>query len=130
MRDMAYLQQALTELGLEMGLPALEAGPGGEVQLRLESGALLGVSQSGEEVVVHWAEPVRHGAPALLLGAMRRAGHANSAAQAVQVGLRSVPAGEWLVVAQRLPAREVNAQRLREAAQFLRQWLSDVQSGA
>lgn len=127
---MAYLQQALTELGLEMGLPALEAGPDGEVQLRLESGALLGVSPSGEEVVVHWAEPVRHGAPALLLGAMRRAGQVSGAAQAVQVGLRSVPAGEWLVVAVRLPARQASAQRLREAAHFLRQWLSDVQAEA
>ena len=66
---MAHLQQALADFGRDIGLPTLETGPDGSVQLRLESGALLGVAQEGEAVVVHWAEPVRYALAALLLRA-------------------------------------------------------------
>ena len=67
---MAHLQQALADFGRDIGLPTLETGPDGSVQLRLESGALLGVAQEGEAVVVHWAEPVRYDIAALLLVAV------------------------------------------------------------
>lgn len=123
---MAHLQQALADFGRDIGLPTLESGPDGGVQLRLESGALLGVAQQGETVVVHWAEPVRYDIAALLLRAMKRAGDARDAAQPVQVGLRSVPTGDWLVLATRFPADGVSARRLREASEFLRHWLADL----
>ncbi|WP_298208958.1 hypothetical protein [Acidovorax sp.] len=123
---MAHLEQALADFGHDMGLPMLEAGPRGEVQLRLESGALLGVSQEGECVVVHWAEPVRYDIAALLLRAMKRAGDLHDALHPVQVGLRSVPAGDWLVLATRFALQDVSARRLREASDFLRQWLAEL----
>ena len=122
---MAHLQQALADFGADMGLP-LDAGPRGEVQLRLQSGALLGVAQEGEAVVVHWAEPVRYDIPALLLRAMKQAGAAHAGAPSVQVGLRSVAAGDWLVLATRFPAEEVSVRRIRDATEFLRQWLAGL----
>lgn len=123
---MAHLQQALADFGRDLGLTTLDAGPRGEVQLRLESGALLGVSQEGECVVVHWAEPVRYDIAALLLRAMKRAGDLRDAQYPVQVGLRSIPAGDWLVLATRFAAEDVSARRLREALDFLRQWLAEL----
>lgn len=122
----AHLQQALADFGRDIGLPMLETGPDGSVQLRLESGALLGVAQEGEAVVVYWAEPVRYDIAALLLRAMKQAGDARDAAQPVQVGLRSIPSGDWLVLATRFAAEEASARRLREASEFLRQWLANL----
>lgn len=117
-----FLQQALADLGRDIGLPLLEAKADAGLQLRWESGALLGVAQEGEAVVVHWAEPVRYDIAALLLRAMKQAGDARDAAQPVQVGLRSTTAGDWLVLATRFPAEEASARRIREASDFLRQW--------
>ena len=122
----AQLQQALADFGCDIGLPALEPGPDGSVQLRLESGALLGVAQQDEAVVVHWAEPVRYDVAAVLLRAMKRAGDARDAAQPVQVGLRSTSSGDWLVLATRFAAEEASARRIREASEFLRQWWADL----
>lgn len=126
---MAHLQQALADFGREIGLPTLADSTGAGVQLRLESGALLGVAPQGDAVVVHWAEPVRYDMAALLLRAMQQAGDARDAAQPVQVGLRSMPSGDWLVLATRFAADDVSARRIREASEFLHQWLADLGVG-
>jgi type III secretion system chaperone SycN len=123
---MAHLQQALADWGRDIGLPLLDAGPAGGVQLKLESGALMGIAQEGDAIVVHWAEPVRYDIAALLLRALKQAGDVRDAAQPVQVGLRSVPSGDWLVLATRFCADEVSAQRIRDASEFLRQWLANL----
>jgi type III secretion system chaperone SycN len=120
------LQQALADLGRDIDLPLLETKADGGVQLRLESGALLGVAQEGEAIVVHWAEPVRYDIAALLLRAMKQSGDVRDAAQPVQVGLRSTPSGDWLVLATRFAADEVSARRIREASEFLRQWFASL----
>ena len=124
---MLQMQHALADWGREMGLPALEAGPGGEVQLRLESGALLGVAAVDEGVLVHWAQPVRHGGGSLMLRALQQAGATRGAGRPVQVGLRTLPGAEWLVVGTRVPELDVSARGLREAAEFLRQWLEALE---
>lgn len=120
------LQQALADFGRDIGLPLLEPRADGGVQLRLESGALLGVVQDGEAVVVHWAEPVRYDIPALVLRAMKASGDVRGAALPVQVGLRSTTSADWLVLATRFAAEEASARRIREAADFLRQWFASL----
>lgn len=126
---MAQLQQALADFGRDIGLPLLETQADGGVQLRLESGALLGVAQEGDAVVVHRAEPVRYDIAALLLRAMKRAGDARGAEQPVQVGLRTTSMGDWLVLATRFPAEDASARRIREASEFLHQWFADLGIG-
>ncbi len=125
---MADLRQALAELGHDIGIPELAPGPQGELQLRFpDTGALLGVSQHEDTVVVHYAEPVRYDIAALVLRAMRQAAKVPEASQAVQVGLRSTTSGDWLVLATRFAAHEAGARRIRQAADFLRQWLATLE---
>lgn len=124
---MMDLRQALAEWGAAMGLPELQPGPQGTLQLRFaDSGALLGVAEQDDCVVVHHAEPVAHDAAELLLRAMRQAAHVAEPAQAVQVGLRSTAAGDWLVLGIRIPHDELNGQRMHQAAQYLQQWLAQL----
>ena len=47
-------------------------------------------------------------------------------AQAVQVGLRSTPEGDWLVAAVRFPTQELSGARIQQAAEFLRHWLAQA----
>ena len=65
---MADLRHALAEFGHDIGIPNLAPGPQGELQLRFPgTGALLGVSTHEGWAVVHYAEPVRYDAAALVL---------------------------------------------------------------
>lgn len=124
---MMDLEQAVAEWGAGMGL-ALAPGAQGAVQLRLPaSGALLGVAGHEDAVVVHYADPLAHDAADRLLAALRHAALVSEPAQAVQVGLRSTPEGDWLVAAVRFPARELSGARIQQAAEFLRHWLAQAQ---
>ena len=123
---MGRMEQVLAEFGQDIGLGALEPGPGGHVQLRLASGALLGASAQGEEMVLHYAEPVPYDAAALALRAMRRAGRTETAADPVQVGLRTTAQGEWLVVATRLPQDRFSAREVHRLGAYLQFWLALV----
>lgn len=119
---MQTLQQALADFGHDMGMgDRLAPGEGGGTQLRLESGAVLGVAPHGEQVVVHLWEPVRHDAATLLLRAMKLAGAAESADAALQPGLRSTSEGDWLVLGTRFPLAECSGRRLHAAAARLRE---------
>lgn len=125
---MLDLQQALAEWGRTMEMPDLAANAQGEVQLRFAAtGAVLGVVQQGESVVVHYALPVGHDAAELLLRAMRQAAKVAEPAQAVQVGLRSTPAGDWLVLAARFSRQELSGARIQQTVEFLRQWLTQLE---
>jgi len=110
---MQTLAQVLADFGHEMGMSGtLAPGEGGGVQLRLESGAVLGVARQGEAVVVHLSEPAPYDAPQRLIRAMKLAGAPGSAALPLQPGLRETPEGRWLVLATRLPLAECTAPRL------------------
>lgn len=125
---MVQLTQVLAEFGEDIGLPALAPGPDGSVQLRLGSGALLGVSGQGDEVVLHHAEPVPHGLAALLLQAMRQLARSESAADPIQLGVRATAQGQWLVVATRLPLERFSAREMHRLAGLLQAWLAQVRS--
>ncbi|AVO50555.1 hypothetical protein C6568_15935 [Melaminivora suipulveris] len=123
---MMDLQQALAEWGAGMGL-ALAPGAQDAVQLRFPaSGALLGVAGHEDAVVVHYADPLEHDGAERLLAALRHAGQVSEPAQAVQVGLRSTPEGDWLVAAVRFPTQELSGARIQQAAEFLRHWLAQA----
>lgn len=123
---MGQMEQALAEFGQDIGLTALAPSPDGHVQLRLASGALLGASTQGEEVVLHYAEPVQYDAAALAFRAMRRAGRTETAADPVQVGLRTTAQGEWLVVATRLPLDRFSAREVHRLGAYLQSWLAQA----
>ena len=125
---MMNLQQALAEWGAGMGLE-LQPGHSGALQLRYPAtGALLGVAEHEGQIVVHYADPLTHDAAQRLLQALRHAGQLQEPAQAVQVGLRNTPAGDWLVVATRFASEDASGARIDQAVQYLRQWLAQAQS--
>lgn len=123
---MGQMEQVLAEFGQDIGVPELAPSPDGHVQLRFASGALLGASTQGEEVVLHYAELVPYDAAALAFKAMRRAGRTESAADPVQVGLRTTGQGEWLVVATRLPLERFSAREVHRISSYLQSWLAQV----
>ena len=125
---MVSFQQALANFGRDIGLSTLESGPRGDVQLRLESGALVGIAQEGEQVVIHWAEPVRYDIAGPVLRAMKLAGKTQSAQYPIQVGLRSSIEGDWLVVTTRFSEAEASASRIHQASDYLRSWIAQSQS--
>ncbi|WP_159910919.1 hypothetical protein [Pantoea sp. 18069] len=127
---MAQLTQVLAEFGEDIGLPALAPGPGGSLQLRLASGALLGVSTQGDEVVLHHAEPVPYDLAALVLKAMQRAARSECAADPVQVGVRTTAQGQWLVVGTRLPLERFSAREMHRLAGHLQAWIAQARGMA
>ena len=123
---MGSLEQVLAEFGQDIGLTALAPSAQGHVQLRLDSGALLGASTQDEEVVLHYVEPVEHGAAPLVFAALCRAGRVETAADPVQVGLRSTGQGDWLVVGTRLPLERLSVREVHRLATYLQSWLAQV----
>lgn len=126
---MAQLAQVVAEFGADIGLPALAPGADGSLQLRLGSGALLGLASQGDEIVLHHAEPVTHGLAALVLKAMRRAARSESAADPVQIGVHATAQGQWLVVATRLPLERFTASEMHRLIGHLQAWLAQAAAG-
>ncbi len=120
----------LADFGHEIGVPGLAPGPDGGTQLRFDTGGALGVVQQDDDVVLHWAEPVRYGIPALLLRAMQRAAEPQPGLPPVQVALRTTPDGDWLVVAVRLAADRCDGRTLAGTADALRRWTADLGASA
>ena len=125
---MLQLTKVLAEFGADIGLPGLASGREGNLQLRLGSGALLGVSTQGDEVVLHHAEPVSHALAALVLQAMQRAARSDSAADPVQVGVRTTAQGQWLVVGTRLPLEHFSAREMHRLAAHLQSWIAQARA--
>lgn len=126
---MGQMEQVLMEFGQDIGLTELTPSANGELQLRLESGGLLGFSAHGEEAVLHYAQPVRYGAAALTFKAMQRAAQTDSATVRVQVGLRTTAQGDWLVVASRLPLHQFSASEVHRIGAYLQGWLAFTREG-
>ena len=123
---MAQIEQVLAEFGQDIGLVELAPSPNGHVQLRLASGVRLGVSSHGGEVVLHYAEPVRYDAAALILKLMQKVAQTESAADPVQVGVHTLPQGEWLVAATRLPLERLSAREIHRLGSYLQSWLTQA----
>lgn len=121
------LEQALADMGHKIGIPTLSPGAHGGVQLRLDSGAVLGVARQDEQVVVHLSEPVHaHEAAALLLRAMKRAALPEAGSPAVQPGWFSKDGQDWLVLALRLAEQSLGARELEQAFHGLQGFRAQV----
>lgn len=126
---MANLQQALVEFGTDVGLPLERLPASGEVQFRLGDGTLLGiVAGCDDEVVVHWAEPLRYDIAQFMLEVMQHAAEVREASPSVQVGLRSTTAGDWLVLGTRFPEGEASARRIHQAVDYLKNWRQSLEA--
>lgn len=123
---MEQLEQVLAEFGRDVGLEGLVPGADGHVQLRLASGALLGASTQGEEVVLHYAEPVQHDAARLLFKGMQRVARAETASDPVQIGWRATSQGDWLVAGTRLPLERLHAREVHRLGGYLQAWLAQL----
>jgi len=118
------LEQALTDFGHDIGVETLAPGPSGAVQLRFDHGATLGFLRQGNDVVLHWAEPVPYGACHLLLRAFKRAGDPSPGEPPLQVGLHSADGTDHLVLATRLPEQACDARELHQLTNWLRQYVA------
>lgn len=125
---MVQLTQVLADFGADIGLPNLAPGADGSLQLRLGSGALLGVASQGDEVVLHHAEPVPYGLAALVLQAMRQVARSESAADPIQIGVRVTAQGQWLVLGTRLPLERFSAREMHRLVSHLQAWLAQARS--
>lgn len=123
---MGPMEQVLAEFGRDIGLAALAPSGAGHVQLRLESGGLLGVSTQGEEAVLHYAEPVRYDIAGQALKLMRWVARAESAADPVQVGVRTTAQGDWLVLATRLPLNRLSVHEVHRLGACLQSSLEEA----
>ena len=123
---MSMLEQALADLGREMGLEALAFGPSNAMQLRFDHGATLGFSRLGEELVLHWSEPIAYDAPAMLFRAFKRAGNSQRAEPVVQVGLHTAEGADNLVLATRMPEQGCSVGELQRLIQWMRQYLDSL----
>ena len=124
---MAYLQQALADFGQDIGLDLQPLQRAGELQLRLEDGSLLGIVHGEDEVVVHCAWPLSYNVAETMQAVMKQVALTRGANEALQVGLRTTPSDNWLVLGTRFPEDQVSAGRIREAHDFLRRWLSALE---
>lgn len=123
---MGHMEQVLAEFGRDIGLTALAPSGDGHVQLRLESGVLLGVSTQGEEVVLHYAEPVQYDLAGQALKLMRWVARSESAADPVQVGVRTTVQGDWLVLATRLPLARLSVHEVHRLGAYLQSSLEEA----
>lgn len=121
---MGQMEQVLAEFGHDIGLTQLASGTTGELQLRLESGGLLGFSAHAQEAVLHYAEPVPYGVAALTFKALQRAAQTDSVTDRVQVGLRTTAQGDWLVVASRLPLHQLSVSEVHRIGVQLQSWMA------
>ncbi|MPM18173.1 hypothetical protein SDC9_64579 [bioreactor metagenome] len=119
---MAHMQQAWADFGQEIGLELADLPVSGEMQFQLSDGSLLGVVNGEDEVLVHLAQPLHYDAAQVALGMMKHAAAVRDARRSVQVGLRTTPAGQWLVLGTRLEEGDVSARRIQEAFDFLKHW--------
>lgn len=127
---MGRMEKVLADFGRDIGLEDLAPGDGASVQLRLESGALMGVSAQGEEAVLHYAEPVAYNAAELTFKAMRKVTQIASPADSVQFGLRTTLQGEWMVVSTRLPLDSFSVSEMHRLGNYLQAWLAFVRRPA
>lgn len=123
---MGQLEQVLAEFGRDIGLEGLEPGASGDVQLRLASGALLGASTQGEDVVLHYAEPVQFDTARLVFKGMQRVAQSETAADPVQIGWRATAQGDWLVAGTRLPLERLDAREVHRLGGYLQAWLAQL----
>ncbi len=123
-----WVNQAVAEFGRSMGLADWTLGPDGRASLRLQSGVLVHLVTGEADLLVQLDCPLAFETPQLLQRALEAA-HARLGAP-VQLGLRGSGAGMVLLLARRLPLRQVTGTALARQVDELLGWFEALRQPA
>lgn len=116
----------LQQFGEAAGIPDLRFDARGQAVFRTGPGCLLGLEQADGEILIYAALPTRYDSGDWLLRACKRAHHSRLGDWPVQSALREYDGTPHLLVLVRLDAREFTEPLLRQALEYLTQWLDAV----
>ncbi len=118
----------LQQFGETAGIPGLVFDARGQVVFRTEPGRLLGLEQTGREILVYAALPVRYDSGDWMRRACKRAHHSYLGDWPVQPALREYDGVAHLLALIRLDEHAFTEPRLRQALEYLSQWLDALGS--
>lgn len=113
----------LRQFGEAAGIPDLRFDARGQVIFRTEPGRLLGLEQADREILVYAALPVRYDSGDWMRRACKRAHHSHLGDWPVQPALREYDGIAHLLALIRLDEHAFTETRLRQALEYLSQWL-------
>ncbi|KAB0599865.1 type III secretion system chaperone family protein [Castellaniella defragrans] len=113
----------LQQFGEAEGMPGLRFDARGQAVFRTAAGRLLGLEQAAGEILVYAALPVRYDGGDWLRRACRRAHYSCLGEWPVQPALREYEGVPHLLALVRLDERDFTEPRLRQALEYLCQWL-------
>lgn len=116
------VDRALAGFGAHIGMVLTGTLTTSETQFLLDDGAQLGLCLHETDLLVWWAQPLRASIAERVAAAMQRAGQVNGGHAAVQAGLRSTGAQDWMVLGMRLDASTLDESSIRDAVQYLNEW--------
>ena len=116
----------LQQFGASAGITDLRLDARGQAVLRTDSGQLLGLEQTDQDMLVYVAQPARYDASDRLLQACKRAHHSRLGEWSIQPALRNYDDTPHLLVLIRLASHELTEARLHQAFAYLSQWLETL----
>ena len=123
-----WVSQAVAEFGRSMGLADWALASNGRASLRLQSGICVQLVAGDSDVRVQIEGPLAFETPQLLQRALEAA-HARQGTP-VQLGLRGRGAEMVLLVARRLPLRQVTGSALARQVDELLSWFEALREPA
>ncbi len=123
-----WVNQAVAEFGRSMGLADWTVGADGRASLRLQSGVQVHLVTGEADLRLQLDGPLAFETPQLLQRALEAA-HARLGSP-VQLGLRGSGAGMVLLLARRLPLRQVTAPALARQVDELLGWFEALRQPA
>lgn len=121
------VHQAVAEFGRGLGLSALKLDDAGHAALRLQSGVVMHISLSVDDLVLQIDCPLAFEGPELLERALVAA-NLRRGGGGVQLGLRGRGADQVLQVARRLPWRQGTAAALGRGFEQLIEWFEGLRA--
>ncbi|MFC4297772.1 hypothetical protein ACFO0J_06930 [Castellaniella hirudinis] len=113
----------LQQFGEAAGIPNLRFDARGQAVFRTGPGRLLGLEQADQEILVYTALPVHYDSGDWLRRACKRAHHSHLGDWPVQPALREYLGVPHLLALVRMNEQEFTELRLRQALEYLAQWL-------
>lgn len=123
---MSMFDYAIADWGREMGFESLALGSSNALQLRFDHGATLGFTRLGDELVLHWSEPIVYETSDMLCTAFKRVGDPQPGDPAVQVGLHATDGADNLVLATRISEQSCSARELQRLIHWMRQYVDSL----
>jgi type III secretion system chaperone SycN len=129
---MSWIDDTLAEFGEQLGIPSLQLGAQGVLQLELQAGGLLGVQLAegaSGDVLVYLGRPLGFDAGTVLRNALAHAHHASASPMPVQVAVRGEGPEALLIALTRVPEREFTLQALTGIVDYLGRWSDGARHG-